>query len=121
MISIWSRLVPSGSQSGESPKDDPGAPESAAIAHDMDGELQRDFGDVYAVCREATDEVIALLTPGGYDCSSYISLSMLRLARVARTLKSRVPPQGRVLDFWLILRQRLPSVSETGLPNDRAR
>ena len=82
------------------------------IELDLESVLDNDFGRVAAVCREATAEVLGLLEGGGYenlarnspglagyDWRAYISLSVLRLARVARALTAHLPPGARVLDF----------------------
>jgi hypothetical protein len=92
-----------------------GAPaeSTADVVHlNVDRILSREFGEVSDACRQATMEVLELLRPGGYEnlarhspglngfaWESYISLSILRLARVARALKANVRPSGKVLDF----------------------
>lgn len=79
---------------------------------ETDRVISCEFGDVSDACRQATAEVLELLRPGGYEnlarhspglngfaWESYISLSILRLARVAKALKANVRPSGKVLDF----------------------
>jgi 2-polyprenyl-3-methyl-5-hydroxy-6-metoxy-1,4-benzoquinol methylase len=98
--------------SGPSLAGEPAESGADAVYLNVDRIVSCEFGEVSDACRQATMEVLELLRPGGYEnlarhspglngfaWQSYISLSILRLGRVARALKANVRPSGKVLDF----------------------
>lgn len=79
---------------------------------DFPNSLSREFPDEFPVARDASEAVIAATkgrdfrtlerhSPGlvGFDWSAYLRLSVVRMVRVLRFLRERVPAGSRVVDF----------------------
>jgi 2-polyprenyl-3-methyl-5-hydroxy-6-metoxy-1,4-benzoquinol methylase len=82
------------------------------IQLDFPADVAKQYSDVYAICREATEAIrrlipsgtydrLAVHSPGlkGYNWDTYIDLSLIRMVRVARALKLAGAPDCSVLDF----------------------
>ena len=97
-----------------------GAHESGpyVIHPNVDRILSCEFGEVSDACRQATVEVLELLRPSGYEnlarhspglngfaWESYISLSVLRLAR-GQSIEGECASEWQGSGFRLLLRQR---------------